>query len=213
MGRGVLTLDQIWSATSTFTVRWSAGLESNKAHRVLHYLLCRLYDEGRGQLVNARLTLAQTTLSKKLGISRQWVGELVSRLERAGWVEHASQKLPDGTNGSTLWRIGCQLKRLLVMLGVPGRLTTVNPSGYGGGGARDNGGASGHSKKSHGLCSSQSRSNRSSARRVRLPRRRQGCGWSRSSPRPRPGGHPRSSRSRGSRTRSGGPSCWPAGHL
>jgi len=116
MGRGVLTLDQIWSATSMFTVRWSEGLESNKAHRVLHYLLCRLYDEGRGQLVNARLTLAQTTLSKKLGISRQWVGELVSRLERAGWVEHASQKLPDGTNGSTLWRIGCQLKRLLVML-------------------------------------------------------------------------------------------------
>jgi len=83
---------------------------------VLHYLLCRLYDEGLGQLVNARLTQAQTTLSKKLGISRQWVGELVSRLERAGWVEHASQKLPDGTNGSTLWRIGCQLKRLLVML-------------------------------------------------------------------------------------------------
>jgi len=116
MGRGVLTLDQIWSATSTFTVRWSEGLESNKAHRVLHYLLCRLYDEGRGQLVNARLTLAKTTLSKKLGISRQWVGELVSRLERAGWVEHSSQKLPDGTNGSTLWRIGCQLKRLLVML-------------------------------------------------------------------------------------------------
>ncbi len=116
MGGSMLTLDQIWSATSTFTVKWSKGLESNKAHRVLHYLLCRLYDEGRGQLVNANLTLAQTTLSKKLGISRQWVGELVSRLERAGWVEHASQKLPDGTNGSTLWRIGCQLKRLLVML-------------------------------------------------------------------------------------------------
>ena len=75
MGGGVLTLDQIWSATSTFTVKWSEGIESNKAHRVLHYLLCRLYDEGRGQLVNARLTLAQTTLSKKLGISRQWIGD------------------------------------------------------------------------------------------------------------------------------------------
>ena len=116
MGRGVLTLDQIWSATSTFTVRWSEGLESNKAHRVLHYLLCRLYDEGRGQLVNARLTLAQTTLSKKLGISRQWMGELVSRLQMTGWLGHASQKLPDGTNGSTSVRIGRMLKRLLVML-------------------------------------------------------------------------------------------------
>jgi len=116
MGRGLLTLDQIWSATSTFTVRWSAGLESNKAHRVLHYLLCRLYDEGRGQLVNARLTLAQTTLSTKLGISRQWVGALVSRLERAGWIEHVAPKLPDGTNGSSVWRVGRMLKRLLVML-------------------------------------------------------------------------------------------------
>ncbi len=117
MGRGVLTLDQIWSATSTFTVKWSTGLESNKAHRVLHYLLCRLYDEGRGQLVNARVTLAQTTLSKKLGISRQWVGELVSRLERTGWLEHSSPKLLDGTNGSSVWRVGRMFKRLLVMLG------------------------------------------------------------------------------------------------
>jgi hypothetical protein len=83
---------------------------------VLHYLLCRLYDEGRGNLINASLTLAQTTLSKKLGISRQWIGELVSRLERAGWLEHSSSKLPDGTNSSTVFRIGRMLKRLLVML-------------------------------------------------------------------------------------------------
>jgi DNA-binding Lrp family transcriptional regulator len=83
---------------------------------VLHYLLCRLYDEGRGQLVNARLTLAQTTLSKKLGISRQWIGELVSRLEREGWLEHSSLKLPNGTNSSTIFRAGRMLKRLLVML-------------------------------------------------------------------------------------------------
>jgi Mn-dependent DtxR family transcriptional regulator len=116
MGSGILTLDQIWSATSHFSMEWSAGLESNKAHRVLHYLLCRLYDEGRGQLVNAHLTLAQTTLSKKLGISRQWIGELVSRLEQTGWIAHHSEKLPDGTNGSTVWRVGRLLKRLLVML-------------------------------------------------------------------------------------------------
>jgi len=116
MGGSPLTLDQIWSATSTFTVKWSEGIESNKAHRVLHYLLCRLYDTGRGNLINAHLTLAQTTLSKKLSISRQWVGELVSRLDREGWIEHSSEKLPDGTNGSTVWRAGRMLKRLLVML-------------------------------------------------------------------------------------------------
>jgi hypothetical protein len=116
MGSDVLTLDQIWSATSTFTVKWSDGLESNKAHRVLHYLLCRLYDEGRGHLVNARLTLAQMSLAKKLGISRQWVGILVSRLAAAGWIEYHSSTLPDGTNSSSVWRVGRTLKRLLVML-------------------------------------------------------------------------------------------------
>jgi len=116
MGSSTLALDTILSATEFFSAKWSQGIESNKAGRVLRFLLCRLYDEGRGNLVNARLTLAQTTLSQKLGISRQWIGELVSRLERAGWLEHSSSKLPDGTNSSSVWRVGRQLKRLLVML-------------------------------------------------------------------------------------------------
>ena len=117
MGSGVLALDTILSATDFFSTKWSQGIESNKAGRVLRFLLCRLYDEGRGQLVNARLTLAQTTLAKKLGMSRQWVGELVNRLEQAGWIEHQSSKLADGTNSSSVWRVGRMLKRLLVMLG------------------------------------------------------------------------------------------------
>jgi hypothetical protein len=117
MGSGVLALDTILSATDFFSTKWSQGIESNKAGRVLRFLVCRLYDEGRGQLVNAQLTLAQTTLSKKLGISRQWIGELVGRLAREGWLEHYSPNLPDGTNGSTIFRAGRMLKRLLVMLG------------------------------------------------------------------------------------------------
>jgi len=116
MGSSTLTLDTILSATDFFSTKWSQGIESNKAGRLLRFLICRLYDAGRGQLVNAQLTLAQTTLSQKLGISRQWVGELVSRLERAGWLEHSSPKLPDGTNGSTIFRAGRILKRLIVML-------------------------------------------------------------------------------------------------
>src|SRR4026207_1649501 len=116
MGSGVLALDTILSATDFFSTKWSQGIESNKAGRVLRFLVCRLYDEGRGQLVNAQLTLAQTTLSKKLGISRQWIGELVGRLAREGWLEHYSPKLPDGTNGSTIFRVGRMFKRLLVML-------------------------------------------------------------------------------------------------
>lgn len=65
---------------------------------------------------NLRLTLAQTTLAKKLGLSRQWVGELVHRLDEAGWLVHVSPTLPDGTNGPTIFMIGNQLKRILFML-------------------------------------------------------------------------------------------------
>jgi hypothetical protein len=116
MGGFTLTLDQIWSATSTFSIKWSEGIESNQAHRVLHYVLCRLYDVGRGNLINARLTVAQTTLAHKLDMSRQWVGEMVSRLEREGWLQHESPKLPDGMNGSTIFSAGRMLKRVVVML-------------------------------------------------------------------------------------------------
>jgi Mn-dependent DtxR family transcriptional regulator len=66
--------------------------------------------------MNAQLSLAQTTLAHKLGISRQWVGTLVQRLEDEGWIEHYSPKLADGTNGSTLWRVGRLFKRLFIML-------------------------------------------------------------------------------------------------
>jgi DNA-binding transcriptional regulator LsrR (DeoR family) len=65
---------------------------------------------------NLRLTLAQTTLAKKLGLSRQWVGELVHRLDEAGWLVHVSPTLPDGTNGPTIFMIGNQLKHILFML-------------------------------------------------------------------------------------------------
>jgi Mn-dependent DtxR family transcriptional regulator len=116
MGSGVLALDTVLSAIFHFTTKWSSQLQSNKARDLLRYVVCRLYDEGRGQLMNTQLSLAQTTLARKLGISRQWVGTLVQRLEAEGWLEHSSPTLADGTNGSTVWRVGRLLKRLLVML-------------------------------------------------------------------------------------------------
>ncbi len=116
MGGHVLALDTILSASFHFVVKWSPGLDRTKSRDLLRFLLCRLYDEGRGHLMNIQLPLAQTTLARKLGISRQWVGVLVQRLEAAGWIEHYSPTLPDGTNGSTIFRAGRQLKRMLVMV-------------------------------------------------------------------------------------------------
>jgi hypothetical protein len=60
--------------------------------------------------------MAQGTLGRKLGLSRQWVGILLARLQAAGWVEYYAPVLEDGMHGSMVLRIGRQLKRLLVML-------------------------------------------------------------------------------------------------
>lgn len=116
MGSGVLALDNILSASEHYLAHWSSGLESNKAGRLLRYLVCRLWDRGRGKLINAQIELAQTTIARKLRISRQWVGTLADRLAAAGWIEHHSSKLSDGMNSSSVWRVGRLLKRLLVML-------------------------------------------------------------------------------------------------
>jgi hypothetical protein len=116
MGNGVIALDSILSATFFFVGKWTPALKRNQSRDLLRFILCRLYDEGRGNLTNAQLILAQTTLARKLGLSRQWIGILLAWLQDAGWIEYYSPTLPDGTNGSTIFRIGRQLKRLLIML-------------------------------------------------------------------------------------------------
>jgi DNA-binding Lrp family transcriptional regulator len=116
MGGNVLALDTILSATFCFVSRWSPALKRNQSRDLLRFLLCRLYDNSRGDLGRAQFTLAQGTLVRKLGLSRQWVGELLDRLQATGWIEYYAPVLNDGMRGSTIFRVGGQLKRLLVML-------------------------------------------------------------------------------------------------
>ena len=111
-----LDLNAIQDSANFHLGKWSHGLESNKAGRILHYLILRLWESERGHLVKARFTFAQASLSKKLGISRQWINVLCKRLVAKGWLRYETTKLSDGTNSSCVWKIGPQLKRLLVTL-------------------------------------------------------------------------------------------------
>jgi hypothetical protein len=52
-----------------------------------------------------------------MGLSRQWIGILLARLQDAGWVECSAPTLDDGMKGSTVFRVGRQFKRLLMMIG------------------------------------------------------------------------------------------------
>ena len=116
MDRGSLSLDTIISATSFFAGKRTPAFKSNQAREVLRFLLCRFYDQGRGNLMGTRITLAQTTLARKLDLSRQWVGILLGRLQEAGWLECYAPRLATGMHGSTIFAPGSQLKRLLVTL-------------------------------------------------------------------------------------------------
>ncbi|MBI3795968.1 MAG: hypothetical protein HY268_03235 [Deltaproteobacteria bacterium] len=109
----ILALDTILSATFFFAGKWTPGLKRNQARDVLRFLVCRLYDQGRGNLMQAHLTLAQTTLAHKVGLSRQWVGILLDRLQEAGWIDCYAPRLIDGMCGSTIFRVGRELKRVL----------------------------------------------------------------------------------------------------
>jgi hypothetical protein len=115
MGRE-LALDTVLAGAQFFVDKWSPDLGRNRSRDLFRFVLCRFYDAGRGNVHGAQFTLAQTTLARKLGLSRQWVGILLSRLQAGGWLEFYAPPLPDGTNGSTIFRPGRQLKRLLIML-------------------------------------------------------------------------------------------------
>jgi len=125
-----LSLDNIISAAEHFTREWSEGIESNKAFAVFRYVTTRLYYSSYGNMRVARLTFAQTSIAEKLNLSRRWVGEMLRRLRTKGWLTYYSPKLPDGTNGSTVFAIGNTMKRLLIMLSKSPTKKHGNDSGH-----------------------------------------------------------------------------------
>jgi hypothetical protein len=74
------------------------------------------------------MTLAQTTLARKTGLSRQWIGILLGRLQAAGWLDCYAPRLPGGMHGSTIFRAGRQLKRLVMTLRNSRRAKTLMQS-------------------------------------------------------------------------------------
>ena len=111
-----LSLDQLLSAGEYHVSKWSTGLESNKAWRILRYIIYRLWEKSGGQLERVRFTCAQASLSAKLGLSKRWTNILCQRLAKADWLRYETTTLPDGTNSSCIWRIGGQLLRLVITL-------------------------------------------------------------------------------------------------
>ena len=90
---------------------WSPALTRSRARDVLGVLLQRLYTAGSGQIVDAETALSRVTLAQEMGVSQHWLGVLLSRLCKAGWIVF------EGASGAaTRFRAGPQLVRVECLL-------------------------------------------------------------------------------------------------
>jgi hypothetical protein len=111
-----LSLDTIISALWYQLPRRSPKLRRNAAPYLLRGLVSKLYGVGKGNLWGAQVRASQSALAKDLGVSRQWVNELIQRLVTAGWLSYHAPRLPDGHFEIGFFKIGPQLQRLLCAL-------------------------------------------------------------------------------------------------
>ena len=86
MERCSLSLDTVICAALFAAGQRTPAFKSNQAREVFRFLLCRLYDQGRGNVMKARITLAQTTLARKLDLSGSgWASCWAACRKPAGW--------------------------------------------------------------------------------------------------------------------------------
>jgi hypothetical protein len=113
-----IELDQLISSSFFYLDKWTPDekLKSNAAFDVLRYLLCRLHDEGDGKVLISHIELSQGYIGQKLGLSRQWVNTLVSRLVDAGWLVATSTWTGERMRSSTCFSAGRSLRRLVCQL-------------------------------------------------------------------------------------------------
>ena len=113
-----IELDQLISSSFFYLDKWTPDekLKSNAAFDVLRYLLCRLHDEGDGKVLQGHIELSQGYIGQKLGLSRQWVNTLVSRLVDAGWLVASSTWTGEKMRSSTCFSAGRSLRRLVCQL-------------------------------------------------------------------------------------------------
>ena len=116
MGGGTLALDTILSATSFHVKKWSPELVRTQSRDLLRFVLVRLYSDNRGDLHTASLTISQSALADKIGVTREWCNKLLASLKDAGWLQYSSGRREGGLRTTCTFSIGNTLKRLLIAL-------------------------------------------------------------------------------------------------
>jgi hypothetical protein len=116
MGSGTLALDTILSATAYHVKKWSPDLVRTQSRDLLRFVLIRLYSVNKGDLNTASLTISQSALADKIGVTREWCNKLLASLKNAGWLQYSSGRREGGLRTTCTFAIGKTLKRLLIAL-------------------------------------------------------------------------------------------------
>jgi hypothetical protein len=116
MGSGALALDTILSAMLFHVKKWSPELTRTQSRDLLRFVLIRLYSDNRGNLNTASLTISQSALADKIGVTREWCNKLLASLKAEGWLVYSSGRREGGLRTICTFAIGNTLKRLLIML-------------------------------------------------------------------------------------------------
>ena len=116
MGGTTLALDTILSAMAFHVRKWSPELVRTQSRDLLRFVLIRLYSDNRGNLNTASLTISQSALADKIGVTREWCNKLLASLKAAGWLQYSSGRGEGGLRTTCTFAIGNTLKRLLIML-------------------------------------------------------------------------------------------------
>lgn len=112
----MVSLDTIQSAVFQQVRKQDLALSRTQARDVLAYVVNRLWFQSGGGIQSSRLVLSQSVLGHRLGLSRQWVNTLLTRLDQAGWIARYAPPVPGGQRGPTVIRIGPQLQRVLIAI-------------------------------------------------------------------------------------------------
>jgi hypothetical protein len=116
MRSGTLTLDTILSATSFHVRKWSPELVRTQGRDLLRFLIIRLYSDNQGNLNTASLTISQSLLADKIGVTREWCNKLLAQLKDAGWLQYSSGRREGGLRTTCTFAVGNTLRRLLIAL-------------------------------------------------------------------------------------------------
>jgi hypothetical protein len=115
---GILSQDTIQNRVRYVLQVQHPDLARTKALGLLLLVAGKLYDAGRGNVFRGVVRIAHSQLAshETVRCSRNWACQSLKALELAGWLQVTYLRRPDGKFDPGIYRIGPQLKRIVVAL-------------------------------------------------------------------------------------------------